>query len=141
MPRRMEIHWPDFDVTLTADLLDDENPKLCERLWQALPFETLPMHSMGAGKIFKVPIPITLRPTPEAKLGFMPDQPPGTILYCIGMGFFLIFGKPVVEPFTLLRIAMIPEKELEKLNSVVPELEDAFWFTKKVNKVIFRKQE
>lgn len=141
MPRRMEIHWPDFDVSVTADLLDNENPKLCDRLWQALPFETLPMHSMAAGKILKVPIPVTLRPTPESKLGFMPDQPPGTLLYLTGMGFFLIYGTPVVEPLTMPRIAMIPETELSKFANIIPELEDAFWFTKKVNKAIFRKQE
>ena len=139
MPRRMEIHWPDFDLIITADLLDNENPKLCDRLWQALPFETVCLCSIGQ-QLFKVPLPITLRPTPEAKLDLMPDQPPGTVLSLMGMGLFIVYGN-VPEPFTLPRIAMIPEKELGKLISILPKLEDAFYFTKKVNKAIFRRQE
>jgi len=140
MRREIEISWPDFNISLAAELLDDENPRLTEQLWRALPFETMPMIGMNVGKIMKVPLPISMRITAEDKLSYLPDQPPGTLLGLNGVGFFLLFGI-VVEPFTLPRVVKIPETELQKLIDIVPQLEDAFWLTKKVYKAIFTKRE
>ena len=138
MSRKFEMEWPDFGITVIADLLDDENPKLCERYWQALPYETVPISSMSPGDMLLIPVPVTLPSTADQKLVSLPDQPPGMIVSFSGLGIFWKYGI-IVEPFTLPALAMVPEKELDKFRGIAPKLNEAYFFTKKIYKVIIRK--
>ncbi len=142
MSRKFEIEWPDFDVTVTVDLRDDENPGLCEEFWQALPFDTVFMHTMSPGELFKVPIPLTLSSAPAEKLVLLPDEPPGSVTSSAnGVHLWVKYGT-VVEPCRVPRIGWIPEGELEKLRSLaIEKLRDAYFFTKEVNVAKFRRKE
>jgi hypothetical protein len=140
MSRKFEVEWPDFGVTIIAELFDDENPELCDRFWQVLPFETVPMPSMSPGELFIIPVPVTLPSREERKLVLLPDEPPGPMVSFSGLGILFKYGI-VVEPFNVPRIANVPEAELEKFRSIVPQLIEAYFFTKKVSKAIFRKKE
>lgn len=37
MPRRIEIHLPQRDITCVAQLLDDLAPRTCDAVWESLP--------------------------------------------------------------------------------------------------------
>jgi len=140
MSRMFEMEWPDFGVTAGVNLLDDENPKLCEEFWQALPFRTIFAASMSAGEMFKVPVPIIMSEAPPDKLRFFPDEPPGTIF--VGpAGSLLLKHGTVAEPFRLPIIGRMPESELEKFRGVAVKLTDAYFFTKEINIATLRRKE
>jgi hypothetical protein len=134
--RKVQVEWPDFPVAIKFDLLDEENPKLCQRFWESLPFETVFAASMSAGEMFKVPIPFKLPDAPSDKLVFFPEQADGTILALGRNGLLVKYGR-VAEPFRLPRIGNIPESGLGRLREVAIKLRDAYFFTKVVNKAIF----
>lgn len=140
MSRRFEIEWPDFDFVVPVDLLDDENPELCEEFWRELPFQTIFAGSMSAGEMLKIPIPFSLSMAPEEKSVFFPEQPAGTI-FTLGWSGLLVKYGIVVEPFRLPRIAMIPEEELDRFRIVAEKIRDAYFYTKVINIATLRKKE
>ena len=140
MSRKIEVEWLDFSTTVTVEILDDENPRLCGRLWQALPFESVFMDNMSPGEMLIVPIPLTLYSEPEDKLVFLPDEPPGTVASFSGLAcLFLKYGA-VVEPFRVPIIGRILEEELEKLRRVAAKIREAYFFTKEVNIATWRRR-
>lgn len=140
MSRKIEMEWPDFGVTVSAELLDEENPELCEAFWQCLPFQTIFAGSMSAGEMLKIPVPVTLPGAPQEKLVLLPEQTPGTII-SLGMGSLLLKYGTVAEPFMVPRLARVPQEELDKLRSVAIKLRDAYFFTKEVNVATLRRKE
>jgi len=140
LSRKVEIEWPDFNTTVTADLLDEENPEICETFWQALPIQTIFAASMSAGEMLKIPIPITLPEAPPEKCVLFTDQPPGTVI-SYGMGVLLLRYGTVAEPFMKPRVMMIPKEEQDKLWNVARRLRDAYFFTKEVNVATLRRKE
>jgi len=131
MSRKFEIEWSDFDVTISVDLLDDENPELCAVFWQTLPFQTVFAASMSAGSMLKFPIPRILPVVPPEKLVLLPDEPPGIII-SLGMGSLLLKYGIVAEPFRVPRLARITQKELDKVSNVATKLREAYFFTKEI---------
>jgi len=133
------MEWPDFGVILSADLMDSENPQLCDRFWQGLPFTTIFAASMSAGEMFKIPIPVILPRPQRDKFVLFAEEPPGTMV-SLGTGSLLLKYGIVVEPFRLPRLAVIPPAELDKLRNVALKLRDAYFFTKEINVVTFRQK-
>jgi hypothetical protein len=141
MARKIKISWPDFKTTITAELLEKENPVLCAEFWKELPFGTLFTASMSAGKMFKVPAPITFSDISKAKLSFFPDQPIGTIFALSATSGLLVKYGLCVEPFRVPRIALIQKADLAKFLPVASELRDAYFHTKVVNEAVFSRAE
>ena len=140
MARQFEMYWPDFEATIPAELLDSENPKLCEEFWNGLPFQSIFAASMSAGDMFKIPIAFPLTPvTDKSKLAFFPEVAPGTILSMGSLGLLLKYGV-VAEPFRLPRLAQIPAAQLDSFRAVAMRLKEAYFFTKEVNIMTFRKK-
>ena len=140
MSRKVAVVWPDLSTEVALQLFDDENPALCDKFWQELPFETIFAASMSAGEMFKVPIPFTLPDAPAGKLVPFPDQPPGT-LFSLGWGSLLLKYGIVVEPFRLPVLGRVLEEDLDKLRMVAMKLRDAYFFTKEVNIATLRRKE
>jgi hypothetical protein len=140
MSRKFEIEWPDFGVVITVDLLDDENPEICEEFWRGLPFQTIFAGSMSAGEMLKIPVPFPMSMVSNDKLVFFPEQTPGTLV-SMGWGGLLLKYGTVAEPFRLPRIAMVPDEELEKLRNVAIKLRDAYFYTKEINIATLRRKE
>jgi len=141
MSRQIEVEWSDFKAAITADLLEDENPELCEAFWQRLPFRTIFAASMSAGEMFKVPIPFILPDPPAERLVHFPDQAPGTILSLSMMSSLLVKYGTVAEPFKLARLARIVPEDLDRFKVVAIKLRDAYFFTKEVNLATFKRKE
>lgn len=41
MNRRILLEWPGLGLSAHATLADDQNPELCNELWNALPFDSI----------------------------------------------------------------------------------------------------
>jgi len=139
MKRTLEIKWPDFNVAVHAELLEDENPDMCEAFWQGLPCTTIFAASMSAGYIFKVPISFMLPMPGMEKRILISDESPGTIFALSNNELIIGYGT-VVEPFMLPRIARIPGSELVKLKEVAVKLDDAYFYTKELHKATLRRK-
>ena len=139
MSRMFEIEWTDFGVTVLVELLEEENPELCEQLWQGLPFEAAFAASMSSGESLSVPVPFELPRVAPEKLLLLPEQPPGTVLVLEGR-ILLKYGI-MVEPFRLPGIGRIPNNELVKLRNVAIKVRDAYFFTKEINMATLRRKE
>jgi len=134
------MEWADFGVSIPVELLDEENPEICEQFWQALPFRTIFAASMSAGEMFKIPIPATLSGAPPEKLVLFPEEPPGTIIPRRMSNLLLKYGT-VAEPFMSPVLARVPPEALGKLRDVAQKLRDAYFFTKEVNIATLRRKE
>jgi hypothetical protein len=47
--RQIEIEWVGIGRKITADLVEEKNPELCELLWQSLPYNSLQNHALVSG--------------------------------------------------------------------------------------------
>jgi hypothetical protein len=133
MVRTLEIEWPDLDVSIGAQLFDEENPELCERFWQGLPFTTMFTASMSAGEIFKVPLPVSLPLVEPEKMVPVVEQPPGSIIGMVGVGsaLFVLYGR-VVEPWRFPRLGKVLDHDIDTLRTIAVKLRDAYFFTKQI---------
>lgn len=140
MPRKVNMEWPDFKTSVTFDLMETENPKLCESFWSGLPFDTVFEASMSGGQMYKVPVPYWIPSVGPFKSVFFPEQPPGTIVAVGGCTLLMKYGT-VIEPFRLPVLGMIPKVELEKLLQITENIREAYWFSKAIHKAVFKKVE
>jgi hypothetical protein len=132
------MYWPDFEAVIKVDLLDQENPGICEEFWQRLPFKTVMASSMSAGEMLKIPLTFSLSPvTNPEKLHYFPDAAPGT-MFSHSLGLLFKVGI-VVEPFRIPRLGLLRPEELEKFKPVATKLREAYFFTKEVNIATIRK--
>jgi len=138
MSRQFEMYWPDFEAAVRVDLLDQENPGICEEFWHKLPFRTVMASSMSAGEMLKVPLPFTLSfvTDPKKLVSFIGGENGTIFSYSLGL---LIKVGVVAEPFHIPRLGMIPPAELEKFKPVASRLREAYFFTKKVNIATLRR--
>ncbi|MFX1534782.1 MAG: hypothetical protein ACFFDI_11215 [Promethearchaeota archaeon] len=51
--KKIEINWPDADITVSASLQEEEEPELCKLLWDDLkqPLKTVSHHVLSTGNV------------------------------------------------------------------------------------------
>lgn len=135
--REVEIVWPDSNLKISMKLLDKKHPKICEKFWESLPFETFFISSMSAGEMLKAPLPFSL-PLVQDDLSFVPSEDPGSV-FAMETSLIVKYGI-IVEPFYLPLIGKIPSEDLERLKDFSITLRDAFFFTKRLYKAIVRRK-
>jgi len=138
MGRKFEIVWPDFDISLEMTLFDEVNPELCNTFWDSMPFRTKMAGSMSAGQMMKIQIPAVLPEVAQDKRVLFPAQPPGTLLTLGGNSLLFKWGV-VHEPFRLVQVAKINEKDLPKLREAALLIKEAYFFTKVINFATFKR--
>jgi hypothetical protein len=47
----MLLRWPDMDAEVHIELLEDLAPRICDAMWQALPFSTVQGHALITGEM------------------------------------------------------------------------------------------
>lgn len=50
MVRQIEIEWVQLKIKVTANLLEDVNPELCNLLWSYLPYRSIQLHALISGQ-------------------------------------------------------------------------------------------
>lgn len=48
-PPRVNIRWPQLDITVTADMRPDVNPTMVNLLFEHLPYRSLQNHALVSG--------------------------------------------------------------------------------------------
>jgi hypothetical protein len=134
------VEWPDLDIRVSATLLEDRNPELCEVFWSHLPFESVQEHTVvsGNGMYCWAPI-VTTEPARHTERST--ETPVGRLQYigATGNKIGLVYG-PITEPLEhAIPIGQVVEDDLEKLKVVGKAVWDSAFYTKRIIKVLFKK--
>jgi hypothetical protein len=100
LPRRhLRFTFSASGKSITAELLDDEAPKVCELVWSMLPVETKAIHGMYSGaEIFA----IVDKPQPAPAENLVQLPLPGEILYFYDPGIGAVGAKKPVGEIALV---------------------------------------
>ena len=128
--KQIMIRFPDLGIELTADLLWDHNPELCELLLKNLPETTHLLHTMASGEGTYGPMRAVgaLKSTWED----LTEIPIGTVIFNIEnyKSFSLWYGKST-EPLPARRVGLVVEKDLDALRAVGKEVWYSTYLTHK----------
>jgi hypothetical protein len=142
MIQRVTIEWPDLNVSVSATLLDEKNPELCEVLWGHLPFVSVQEHMVVSGEGIYCWAPIVTT-APVRYTERLTEMPPGRLTYIQATGnkIGLAYG-PITEPLDhCTPIGQILEHDLPKLPVIGKAVWDSTFYTKKIIAVHFEKGE
>ncbi|MCC5479828.1 hypothetical protein ACFV2N_37565 [Streptomyces sp. NPDC059680] len=128
--RRIEIAWPDLDITVTAEL-DDRNTVLADALWESLPYQSLQGHALVAGHhlYHAAPIPSLLHLHGSTRIDRR-EAPDGTV-FCSALQHLGIKYGTLTEPMQASPVGRIREADLPALNEAGRAVWDAVYSTKK----------
>jgi hypothetical protein len=138
--KRVAIEWPDLHISVSATLLEDKNPELCEVFWTHLPFQSVQEHAVVSGEGIYCWAPIVTT-APVRYTERLTEMPEGRLQYIQATGnkIGLDYG-PITEPLDhATPIGQVAEDDLPKLKSVGKAVWDSAFYTKKIIMVHFKK--
>lgn len=140
MSRSIEIEWPSLNARITATLLDNKNPELCDDLWNNLPFKTLQEHGVITGQIIYCWTPI-ISVCPYHYAEKYTEAPEGRVFYSQQTGNKIVikYGD-CSEDLSQSVIAQINPEDMEILKRVGHQIWDSLFYTKKKIIVEYKKQ-
>lgn len=111
--RELEIEWPDLNMLVRADLLDEENPVICNKLWDTLPTESIMHHVVISGETMWFPTRIVhLGPNCMVKRAV------GDVyFFASGQSIAITYGS-VTESAKVNKFAQVRDTDIEKLRRV-----------------------
>jgi hypothetical protein len=128
MGRKIDIRWPELDITVVAELSDETNPELCEEFWQHLPFKVLQAHPVVSGESVYAWTPI-VSTAPIRHREPIINCPVGRLRYSQATGnkFSVQYGKGL-EPLAQPVLGMVLPEHHTKLPTVGKAIwENVFW--------------
>ena len=111
---KLIIEWPDLDLRVTADFLDDLNPEFCDVIRQNMPIETIQSHGVIAGGLLMAPTRIVCTRAPRT-LENLAEQPLGRINFSL---FYLAISmkySPIAEPLDISPVAQVCPEDIDTL--------------------------
>jgi len=136
------MEWPDLNVSVSATLLEDKNPELCEVFWSHLPFASVQEHAVVSGEGIYCWAPIVTT-APVRYTERLTEMPLGRLQYIQATGnkIGLNYGA-YTEPLEhATPIAQVLGNDMAKLRVVGKAVWDSAFYTKKIIKVHFKKGE
>ena len=124
--KRIQLGFPTIDTTLTATLLEKEEPELTELLWENLenPLKLFCWHPVSTGEEFSAAARPPRHPVKTGTaLGrnkkMFCEIPVGSVNYSVhgGYGGISLYYGPCTEPITVSGavVAKIPENQFSQL--------------------------
>jgi hypothetical protein len=146
----MELEWPDLQMKVRAKLFIQEAPKICEAVWEALPFESICVHALISGQMFYNPTRIYL-PDVRENLTSLDEFKSGFISFSPSLSSNIVIAYGLItEPMDQCVFASIIDNDLGTLIKVGIKLWDSMVqapdpelcrYVKKPIKVVYRKKE
>jgi hypothetical protein len=146
----MQLEWPDIGTTVTAKLMREQAPRICDGVWTALPFASISVHALISGQMFYNPTRIYL---PDVKENFisLDEFKAGYISFSPSLSSNIVISYGLItEPMTQCVFASVIEEDLEKLSNVGLKLWESMLqtpdpklcrYVKKPMRIIYRKKE
>ena len=114
MGRIFTISWPKFEKTVEAELLEEQDPKLCQDFLNALPFKSIQSHAVCAGVQMYCPFRLVSLPSHPFHEP-MNEQPVGRVNLELDFQYLAINYGPMSEPVPALPIAQVRENYLPEI--------------------------
>lgn len=132
MGRLIDIKWPELDITVVAELADEQNPEMCKEFWQDLPFKVMQAHPVVSGESLYAWTP-TISTAPVQKTIRLSDCKIGDMRYSqkTGNKFSINYGKS-----TETLAQPILGKVLPEYHRLLPTVGKAIW-----NNLFFAKEQ
>ena len=126
MTNKIELEWPSIEVKITATLLTEEEPELCQLLWENLkqPIKLFCRHPVSTGEEFSAAArpprhPVKTGVNLGRKKRMFCEITPGSINYSVhgGYGGLSCYYGPCTEPITVSGaiVAKVNEEEIPQL--------------------------
>ena len=126
MDRKIMIEFPDADIEISATLLDQEEPELCDTFWKSLetPLKMACQNTLATGDLFlgwprppRHPVKDGTQANPIGKKRWLLTRlDPGMIIYS-GVQLFVAYGPHITEPLLAggSVVAMVDKEDLDNL--------------------------
>jgi hypothetical protein len=110
MTKKIVVEWQGVDLRVKAALLEDDEPELCQTLWENLktPLKMFCRHPVSTGEEFsgegrppRHPVKSGTQTQPLGRRQWLMTRiPPGSVVYAIfgGYGGLSLFYGPCTEP-------------------------------------------
>lgn len=82
---RIMIEWPEIGQSVKGTLYYEENPELCQEIWDALPMESIQNHASSSGASMFAWVPLVSHAKVQTKINIK-DAPIGSIRYLFTTG-------------------------------------------------------
>lgn len=136
-PESIQISFPDLDINLSAKLLWDLNPELCQLLVDHLPIETIFSHTMSSGQGLYAPIRIV--GNVSAKYDLLSEAPLGSVMLSTEVYKTLVmFYGEITEPLPGPRVAQVIDQSIADLKRAGREVWISNYMTHVPVRVIFK---
>lgn len=142
MNRKIRLEWPSIDVHVEAFLLEDEEPELCDLLWNRIqkPLKMFCRHPVSTGLEFSAEARPPRHPVQTGEIvgrnkRLFCEIPPGSINYSVvgGYGGLSCYYGPCSEPIMVKGaiIAKVSEKNIPTLVKAGKAVWNAYYMTHK----------
>lgn len=140
MGRLFTIAWPRFNKTVEAELLEEQDPKLRQDFWDALPFRSIQSHAVCAGVQMYCPFRLVSLPS-QPSYEPMNQQAVGRVNLELDFQYLAINYGPMREPVPALPIAQIRSHDIEDIQILGKMAWDNLLFSDEFVLVYFDKKE
>lgn len=126
MTRKIQLEWPSEEIKVVATLLEEEEPELCDLLWENLeePLKMFCRHPVSTGQEFSAAARPPRHPVKTGVLlgrtkRMFSEIQPGSINYSVhgGYGGLSCYYGPCTEPITVSGavVGKVSEGEMPEL--------------------------
>lgn len=140
MRRIFTISWPKYEKTVAAEMLEDQDPKLRQDFWDALPFRSIQSHAVCAGVQMYCPFRLVSLPS-QPSYEPMNEQPVGRVNLELDFQYLAINYGPMREPVPALPIAQVKENDIRDIETMGKMAWDNLLFSDEFLMVLFDKKE
>ena len=135
MTKQIEIEWVQLNIKVTATLLEDVNPELCNLLWSYLPYNSIQLHALISGQhlYHYNPIIESFFIEPKTKIS-RAKAPDGTIFLSYLQHLSIKYGD-VTEDLPAAPVAQVIPEDISKLKEVGKKCWESTYKTKELIEV------
>jgi hypothetical protein len=134
--KSVKLTHPELGIALTAELLEDLNPRMCDAIWKALPLESTWVHAMVSGEVMYFWAEVVHTQPPE-HTEMYPDEPVGRVNYSyVFQDISIKYGEKVTEPSTANPWAQILPAHLHDLSRLGRAVWESNYLTHRPIKII-----
>jgi hypothetical protein len=138
MARKIVLEWPSIDTSVQAGLLENEEPELCDMLWDRLeePLKMFCRHPVSTGEEFSAEArpprnPVRTGESVGRHRRMFCEIPPGSINYSVvgGYGGLSCYYGTCSEPITVKGavVAIVVHVDMPNLVKAGREVWDAYY--------------